>query len=407
MKNSAIIILLTLVFQSAMTQTNGIKGFFAENRDNQRDLELKFDEGLNAESIGNYIKRLSDKPHHLSSKADKENAEYVLGLFREWGWDAQIETFHVLFPVPETRLLEMISPGKYKAILQEPGLKEDATSGQSGQLPTYNAYSADGDVTAKLVFVNYGLPEDYDILNKLGVDVKGKIVIAKYGHSWRGIKPKVAQEHGAVGCIIYSDPADDGYFRGDVYPEGPFKNEYGVQRGSVLDMCAFPGDPLTPGRGATKNAERLDRSEAPSLLKIPVLPIGYHDAEPLLKALEGPLVPVSWHGGLPFAYHTGPGKSTVHLKLAFKWDIVPCYDVIAKIPGANFPDQWVIRGNHQDAWVNGANDPVSGEAALAGRSPVDREPLEDGMETGTDDRLLYMGRGRARTSWFDGMGGRT
>jgi N-acetylated-alpha-linked acidic dipeptidase len=198
----------------------------------------------------------------------------------------------------------------------------------------------------------------------MGIDVKGKIVIAKYGHSWRGIKPKVAQEHGAIGCIIYSDPADDGYFEGDVYPKGAFRNEYGVQRGSVMDMSFYPGDPLTPGIGATKDAKRLDRLQALNLVKIPVLPISYHDATPFLEALDGPVAPEGWHGGLPFASHIGPGKTKVHLNVAFNWDIVPCYDVIAKIQGSEFPDQWVIRGNHHDAWVNGAADPVSGQAAL-------------------------------------------
>ncbi len=289
---------------------------------------------------------------------------YIVDQFKKWGWDANIETFHVLFPTPKTRLLEMTFPTVYKALLKEPSLKEDATSGQAGQLPTYNAWSADGDVTADLVFVNYGLPEDYEILDEMGIDVKGKIVIAKYGHSWRGIKPKVAQEHGAIGCIIYSDPADDGYFKGDVYPKGAFKNEYGVQRGSVMDMVIYPGDPLTPGTGATENAKRLDRLQAPNLIKIPVLPISYHDATPLLEALDGPLAPDKWHGGLPFAYHIGPGKAKVHLKVAFNWDIVPCFDVVAKIAGSKFPDEWVIRGNHQDAWVNGAEDPVSGLSAM-------------------------------------------
>jgi len=258
----------------------------------------------------------------------------------------------------------MTSPTSYKAILKEPALKEDATSGQEGQLPTYNAYSADGDVSAELVFVNYGLPQDYEVLDKMGIDVKGKIVIAKYGHSWRGTKPKVAQEHGAIGCLIYSDPMDDGYFAGDVYPKGPFKNEFGVQRGSIMDMVIYPGDPLTPGVGATEDAKRLDRLKAPNLLKIPVLPISYHDAQPLLEALDGPVSPNNWHGGLPIAYHIGPGKAKVHLKVAFDWNIVPCYDVIAKIPGAKYPDEWIVRGNHRDAWVNGASDPVSGLSAM-------------------------------------------
>lgn len=357
-------VLMIFILQSSFAQTKKITGFYEKNIERQLNLESAFDKNLSKQNIGENIKRLSAKPHPLGSAGSKENAEYILSLYKKWGWDAKIETFHVLFPTPKTRLLEMTSPTFYKAILKEPALKEDATSGQEGQLPTYNAYSADGDVTAELVFVNYGLPQDYEALDKMGINVKGKIVIAKYGHSWRGTKPKIAQEHGAIGCIIYSDPMDDGYFQGDVYPKGAFKNEYGVQRGSVMDIVIYPGDPLTPGIGATENVKRLDRLEAPNLLKIPVLPISYHDATPLLEALDGPVAPNDWHGGLPFAYHIGPGKTKVHLKVAFNWDIVPCYDVIAKIQGSKFPDEWIIRGNHQDAWVNGAEDPISGQAAL-------------------------------------------
>ena len=364
MNRSLITLLMIFILQSSIAQTKKVTGFYDKNIDKELSLESVFDKNLSKASIGETIKKISAEPHHIGSPADKANAEYILSLFDKWGWDAKIETFYVLFPTPKTRILEMTSPTSYKAILKEPALKEDVTSGQAGQLPTYNAYSADGDVTSELVFVNYGLPEDYEILDRMGIDVKGKIVIAKYGHSWRGIKPKVAQEHGAIGCIIYSDPADDGYFQGDVYPKGAFRNEYGVQRGSVIDMSAYPGDPLTPGIGATKDAKRLNRLEAPSLLKIPVLPVSYHDAAPLLEALDGPVAPVTWHGGLPFAFHTGPGKTKVHLKVAFNWDVVPCYDVIAKIHGSKFPDEWVIRGNHQDAWVNGAADPISGQAAM-------------------------------------------
>jgi len=364
MNKSLITLLVVLILQSSFAKAQKISGFYDKNIGKELSLESSFDKNLNKDTIGETIRQLSAKPHNLSSPADKENAEYILKLFTKWGWNAKIETFYVLFPTPKTRILEMTSPSTYKALLKEPALKEDATSGQTEQLPTYNAYSADGDVTAELVFVNYGLPEDYDILNKMGIDVKGKIVIAKYGHSWRGIKPKVAQEHGAIGCIIYSDPADDGYFQGDIYPKGAFRNEYEVQRGSVMDMPLYSGDPLTPGFGATKDAVRLNRLQAPNLLKIPVLPISYHDATPLLEALDGPVAPAGWHGGLPFAYHIGPGKTKVHLNVIFNWDIVPCYDVIAKIQGSDFPDQWVIRGNHHDAWVNGAADPVSGQAAM-------------------------------------------
>jgi len=386
MKKILSAVMMFFILQSVIGQSR-MTGFFEKNKDKEQNLESAFDKNLSKENIGETIKKLSEDPHNLSSAKDKENAEYILSLYKQWGWDASIETFYVLFPTPKTRLLEMTSPTKYKALLKEPALKEDATSGQKGQLPTYNAYSADGDVTAGLVFVNYGIPEDYEVLDRMGVDVKGKIVIAKYGHSWRGIKPKVAQEHGAVGCIIYSDPADDGYFQGDVYPKGAFRNENGVQRGSVMDMSVYSGDPLTPGIGATKDAQRLNRLQATNLLKIPVLPISYHDATPLLESLDGLSAPFEWHGGLPFAYHIGAGKTQVHLKVDFNWDIVPCYDVIAKIQGSKFPDEWVIRGNHHDAWVNGAADPISGQAALLEEAKSIGKLLKTGWKP--DRTLVY------------------
>ena len=363
-KFTIIFISICCIAAQAFCQQEKITGFTPQSQIIQQQLENNFDKNLSAENIGATIKELSAFPHNLGSPGSKAVAEKIYNKLKSYGFEVRIDTYHVLFPTPRIRLLEMISPTSYKAILKEPALKEDATSGQQNQLPTYNAYSADGDVTAELVFVNYGLPEDYEKLAAMGIDVKGKIVIAKYGHSWRGTKPKVAQEHGAIGCIIYSDPKDDGYAQGDVYPKGPYKSEYGVQRGSVQDMVIYPGDPLTPGVGATADAKRIaSHNDAPNLLKIPVLPISYHDALPLLEALEGPVAPNSWNGSLPITYHVGPGKTKVHLQLAFNWDIVNCYDVIGMIKGSEFPDEWVIRGNHHDAWVNGANDPLSGQAA--------------------------------------------
>ena len=311
------------------------------------------------------MKRLAARPHHLGSAYGKDNAEYMRDLFQSWGYDAKIETYKVLFPTPKIRIVELVAPGKFKARLAEPVLKEDATSNQlKEQLPTYNAWSADGDVTGELVFVNYGIPDDYEQLDRLGIDVKGKIVIAKYGGSWRGIKPKVAQEHGAIGCLIYSDPEGDGYFQGDVYPKGPYRNEHGAQRGAVMDLPVRPGDPITPGIGATEDAKRIDRKDADNLLKIPVHPISYADAEPLLRALAGPVAPANWRGALPITYHVGPGPAKVHLKLEFDWKLVDCHNVIAVMKGNELPDEWVVRGNHHDAWVNGANDPISGMVAL-------------------------------------------
>lgn len=364
-KFTGILIAFSGIAAQAFCQQEKMSGFTPQSQIVQQQLENNFDKNLSAANIGATIKELSAFPHNLGSSGSKEVAYKIYNKLKSYGFDVRIDTFKVLFPTPKIRLLEMISPTSYKAILKEPTLKEDATSGQQNQLPTYNAFSADGDVTAELVFVNYGLPEDYEKLAAMGIDVKGKIVIAKYGHSWRGTKPKVAQEHGAIGCIIYSDPQNDGYAQGDVYPKGPYKSEYGVQRGSVMDMVIYPGDPLTPNVGATANAKRIaSHNDAPNLLKIPVLPISYHDALPLLEALDGPVAPNSWNGSLPITYHIGPGKTKVHLQLAFNWDIVSCYDVIGIIKGSEFPDEWVIRGNHHDAWVNGSNDPISGQAAL-------------------------------------------
>ncbi|HLK28297.1 MAG TPA: M28 family metallopeptidase [Puia sp.] len=354
-----------LCYTFSHAQTKNLSGFSESSAKQQFAAEEKFDSYLKAENVGQMIKDMAARPHHVGSSGGKAVADYIYNKLKSWGYDVQTETFYVLFPTPKSRLLEMTSPTKFKATLTEKILAEDATSNQtSEQLPTYNCWSADGDVTGELVFVNYGLPEDYDYLSRLGIDVKGKIVIAKYGRSWRGIKPKVAQEHGALGCIIYSDPKDDGYYQGDVYPKGAFKNESGVQRGSVMDMPIYPGDPLTPGYGSTKDAKRIDRKDATNLLKIPVLPISYHDAEPLLRSLEGPVAPDDWRGALPFTYHIGPGKSIVHLKLEFNWDTKPLNNIIAKMPGSERPDEWVIRGNHHDAWVNGAGDPISGQAAM-------------------------------------------
>jgi N-acetylated-alpha-linked acidic dipeptidase len=339
-------------------------GFTDAGSEKQKGLEKLFDAQMNAQNLDTWMKFLSSHPHHVGSAKGKANADYMADLFRQWGYQTEISTYYVLFPTPKTRVLELLGSKPYKAKLEEPSLTEDKTSGQkSEQLPSYNAYSADGDVTSELVFVNRGIPADYEELERMGIDVKGKIVIAKYGGSWRGIKPKVAAEHGAIGCLIYSDPADDGYVQGDTYPDGPFRRADAVQRGSVMDMPVYPGDPLTPDVGATKNAKRLDIKDVKTIMKIPVLPISYEDALPLLRSLGGPVAPAAWRGGLPITYHVGPGKDKVHLKLAFNWDQKPVHNVIATMVGSEFPDQWVIRGNHHDGWVNGAADPLSGMVA--------------------------------------------
>jgi N-acetylated-alpha-linked acidic dipeptidase len=358
-----------------------LDGFSAEHAHGEREWEDKFRALPSAQNQRDYMQLLSARPHHVGSAYDKQNAEWILSKFKEWGLDAHIESFPVLFPSPKRRVLELTAPTHYIAKLQEPALGEDPTSNQRNeQLPTYNAYSHDGDVTAPLVYVNYGLPEDYERLQRLGVSVKGAIVIARYGNSWRGIKPKVAAEHGAVGCIIYSDPKDDGYFGGDVFPKGPMRPEQGVQRGSVMDFASnYPGDPLTPDRG-DPNAPHMTASNAPSITKIPTLPISYGDAQPLLAALTGPLAPEDWRGSLPIPYHVGPGDAKVHLVVESNWDVKDVNDVIARIPGSSEADEWVVRGNHHDGWVNGAEDPISGQVALLEEARAFGELLKQGWK---------------------------
>ncbi|MGB5344544.1 MAG: transferrin receptor-like dimerization domain-containing protein [Woeseia sp.] len=360
-----VLLALSAIMVAGPALADTLLGFDAAGSDAQRQLESRFVAQLSAADQQEWMKRLSARPHHVGSKAGKENADYIAGLFRSWGYKVEIAEYRILLPTPVTRELELVAPGRFTASLTEDSLPEDpSTSVRDELLPPYNAFSIDGDVEGELVFVNYGIPEDYELLERQGIDVKGKIAIAKYGRSWRGIKPKLAAEKGAIATIIYSDPADDGYAQGDVYPDGPYKHESGVQRGSVMDMPTYPGDVLTPGQGATARADRLPIEEATTLTRIPVLPISQRDALPLLAAMGGESVPVEWRGALPITYHFGPGPARVRMKLKFSWDTVTAYNVIARLEGAAIPDQWVIRGNHHDGWNHGAADPISGMVAL-------------------------------------------
>jgi N-acetylated-alpha-linked acidic dipeptidase len=338
-------------------------------------LEKRFDALIRGENLKAWMEKMAARPHHLGSPYDREVVDFIAARFKEWGYETAVEEFRVLFPTPKTRLLER---GDFKAKLEEPALPEDKTSGQKDeQLPVYNAYSIDGDVTGELVYVNTGVPKDYEELERRGVDVRGKIVIARYGGSWRGIKPKAAAERGAIGCVIYSDPREDGYAKGDVYPKGAFRAAFGAQRGSVMDLPLRPGDPQTPGYGSLPGAKRLDMKDVETFTKIPVLPISYEDALPLLRSIGGPVAPEAWQGALPLTYHLGPG-ARVRLKVDFDWKVVPCFNVIAKLKGREFPDSWVLRGNHHDAWVNGADDPVSGMEAVMEEARVFGELAKTG-----------------------------
>ncbi len=376
--------LLTLLVRSVPAQQpapSTLAGFSAQESKTEQEWEQKFRALPSVDNLRDSMKLLSAHPHNVGSMYDKNNAEWIASKFKEWGWDVHVETFDILFPTPKERVLELIEPTHVTAKLQEPALPQDPTSGQqSEQLPSYNAYSADGDVTAPLVYVNYGVPDDYEQLARRGVSVNGAIVIARYGGSWRGIKPKVAAEHGAIGCLIYSDPRDDGYAEGEVFPNGPWRPPDGVQRGSVMDLPVYPGDPLTPGVGATAGAKRLDLKDVKVFTKIPVLPISYNDAWPLLAAIGGPVAPPAWRGALGITYRLGPGPAKVHLKVTSNWDMKTIYDVIARIPGSADSNQWVIRGNHHDAWVNGAQDPLSGLTAELEEARALGELLKQGWK---------------------------
>jgi N-acetylated-alpha-linked acidic dipeptidase len=344
---------------------SSILGFDEASSIAQREAETRFDQAIDAGRMDEWLRRMSMSPHHVGSPASRENAQFIAGLLESWGFEVEIAEYRILLPTPRMREVELVSPGNFKASLTEESLVEDpSTSRREHLLPPYNAFSIDGEVEGELVFVNYGIPADYELLERHGIDVTGKIAIARYGGSWRGIKPKLAGEKGAIGTIIYSDPADDGYGAGDVYPNGPFKHASGVQRGSVMDMPTYPGDVLTPGRGATRNAKRLDREDAPTITKIPVLPLSYRDALPLLEAMGGEVVPPEWRGGLPITYHFGPGPARVRLKAEFDWNMVTAYNVIARLEGSKYPDEWVIRGNHHDGWNHGAADPLSGLVSM-------------------------------------------
>jgi N-acetylated-alpha-linked acidic dipeptidase len=379
---------LALTFTAAYEVKNvsaddqSLAGYSSESSRAERQWEEKFREIPSSDNLRAYMQHLSARPHNVGTVYDKENAEWIAAKFKDFGLDTHIEQFDVLYPTPKERVVELVEGGpKFSAKLQEPALPDDPTSSQQAeQLPTYHAYSKDGDVTAPLVYVNYGIPEDYEQLDRMGVSVQGKIVIARYYHSWRGIKPKVAAEHGAVGCLIYSDPHEDGFVQGETFPKGPWRPKDGVQRGSVADMPFYPGDPLTPGVGATKDAKRLKIEDAATITKIPVLPISYADAQPLLEALTGRVAPPQWRGGLGITYHLGPGDAKVHLKVKSNWGTKPVYDVIAKIPGSTFPDEWVLRGNHHDAWVNGAEDPTSGMVAVLEEARALGELLKAGWK---------------------------
>lgn len=342
----------------------GIRGFTAENAQTEIAYEAAFKALVSPEMCKQKLRYLTEEPHLAGTENSRKVAEYLRAEFESYGLHVQLYEYRVYLPYPLEVKVEMVSPTHYQAVAKEESWEWDKDAYETEIVPGYNAYSPDGDVTAELVYVNKGLPEDYQLLKEQGISVAGKICIVRYGGSYRGVKAKVAGDNGAVGLILYSDPGDDGYMKGDVYPRGPWRSADAIQRGTVKYIFQHAGDPLTPGWAATQDAERLTIAEATDLPKIPVVPLAYRDAKPLLQALAGPNVPSAWQGGLPFAYHIGPGPAKVHLTVRCEHSIRPIYNVIATLEGTEFPEQWVILGNHHDAWVYGGADPGSGTVSL-------------------------------------------
>jgi N-acetylated-alpha-linked acidic dipeptidase len=354
------------VFPQASDDAGSIDGFAGDAAVIQRRWEEVFRSAPSPSSAREHLRRLTIEPHVAGTKEDYATAVYVRDQMRSFGLTADLKEYQVWLPYPKApSVVELITPRRERLPVQEAVLANDPTSSNPKITPLFNGYSASGDVTAPLVYANYGLPGDYDELQKAGVDTKGKIVLVRYGNSFRGVKAKVAEDHGAVGCIIYSDPADDGYMQGDVYPKGPWRPEASGQRGSVQFLFDYPGDPLTPGKPAIPGVARLKPEEATDLTKIPVQPIAYDVARKLIAPLKGPVRPRGFQGGLPFAYHIGGTDDVkVHLKTDMDYQIRTIWDVIARIDGDQEKDRWVVMGNHRDAWVFGAVDPNSGTAAM-------------------------------------------
>jgi len=349
----------------AAGQETRLAGYTETSAQRQRALEAAIIGKPSADRMNTYHLALTAEPHHAGTEANLRLGDYYAARLREFGFDSvALHRYEVLLPRPIERRITLLAPERYDLRLEEPPLANDPDTRKPGVLPPYNAYAVDGDVTGEVVYVNYGVPADYRVLDSLGISVAGKIVIARYGGSWRGIKPKVAAEHGAVACIIYSDPADDGYVQGDVMPKGKWRPEWGVQRGSVMDMPMYPGDPQTPNRASKPGVERIPLANVPTIEKIPTIPISYGDALPILRNLGGPVVPRTWRGGLALTYHAGPGPARVRLVLKNDWGVRPIVNVIGILRGSEIPEQIVMAGGHRDAWTFGGRDPTSGAVSL-------------------------------------------
>jgi N-acetylated-alpha-linked acidic dipeptidase len=355
--------LFSVVISSGTEGSGGIRGFALARVEGERALEQKFRDLPDAAHAEANLRHLTSEPHLAGTEASHRVASWLQEQYRSFGFDAEIVSYSVWLPQPREVKLELTAPESKALATPEQHYEVDKDTFDARAVVGFNAFSPSADVAAAVVYVNYGLLEDYRELESRGVSVEGKIAIARYGHSYRGIKTKLAEEHKAVGLIIFSDPQDDGYVAGDPFPRGPWRPMSGIQRGSVLYTQLYPGDPLTPGVAATPDAKRLAPAEAVNVSHIPTLPINAQDAAVILQNLGGPPVPKGWQGGLPFTYHLGPGDAVAHIQLVMDYQQRPIYDVIAKLRGTD-ASQWVVMGNHHDAWVFGAADPSSGTAVM-------------------------------------------
>jgi len=339
-----------------------LRGFLPAEARREAEFEAQFRRLPTPDRAGEDLRVLTQEPHVAGTPGDYRTAQFVLNQFRASGLDAEIVDYRVLLAYPRRVKVDLVEPIRRRGPTPENSTRRRGGKDFDGLLP-YNAYSPSGDVSAEVVYANYGMPQDYDRLKSAGIDVAGKIVLVRYGRCFRGVKARVAEDRGAAGLLIYSDPADDGYRFGEVFPRGPWRPPTAVERGSILSLSDYSGDPVTPGAVATKRARRLPMGKA-RLPRVPTAPLSYGDAEPILEHLEGPAAPPDWQGALPLNYRFGPGPSKVHLKLSMDFRVRPIWDVEARIPGAEHPEEWVVVGNHRDAWGYGAADPASGTAPL-------------------------------------------
>ena len=341
-----------------------IVGFRPADSDAERAREGEVERMIRPDTLRRHLRVLTEEPHVAGTPADRATAEYVLQRLKSYGWDAHLETVPVYLNYPIETKLELVEPERTPLALRERGAAWDKDSYDAAAFDAFHGYGASGEVTAQVVYANYGDVDDLKKLADYGIDPHGKILLVRYGKIFRGLKVRNAERAGAAGVIIYSDPADDGFAKADPYPRGAGRPDDAIQRGSVQFLSEGPGDPTTPGWGSREGGRRLKPAEARGIPRIPSLPLSYREARKILDALEGPQTPAAWQGGLPMTYHLGPGPARLHMKVRQDYAVRPIWNVVATMRGREQPDQWVVCGNHRDAWTYGAVDPNSGTLCL-------------------------------------------